>query len=592
MKIQYKAASVMTLFGAVIVALLSLGYDMLSHRIAINDAMNNIQNISEEVALHVDSNLKEKAAIATTMSSAPLIKDALLKSNSEFAVLADTERKQEMERRNQQWMKTVDSNDPFIQSHMSNPVAEYLKNQQTIMPGEYGEIFLTNRYGVMIATTSKLTTLAHRHKYWWQACLDDGQGRIFLDDRGFDSSVQDYVLGVVVPIKDGNEIIGILKCNINIMGPLTYVIQEFSLRNSGRMKIVRSGGLIMSERGVVPLSTQLNEALIELLAKKERGTATITENNKTQLVAFSPIRITMGSKQFGFGGKQESIDHIKGNKGEAWHVVIYHLEDDAIESAHEVTSIIILFGIIFTLLTAAAALIFGKLAAKPIVGLATTARNIGEGDFDSRTNVHSNDEIGDLAKSLNKMAKNLQDTMASRNELIFEVEQRKKAEEKLQILSTTDALTGADNRRAFNDKLHTNIGRAKRHNEPLSLLLLDIDHFKKVNDSYGHDVGDMVLKTFVRAVTECIRQEDIIARWGGEEFTILLPQTGKDAALQQAERLREQISLYDFPTVGHMTASIGHTELQDQDTPDSLVKRADNALYQAKEGGRNIVKSC
>lgn len=582
----------MTLFGAVIVTMLSIGYDMLNHKIVIDKELINIENISKEVALHINSHLKEKAAIATTLSTAPIIKDALLISNAMFSVLPDAERKQEIDNRNQQWIETADSSDPFIRAHMGNPVAEYLKYQQTITPGEYGELFLTNRYGVMIATTGKLTTLAHRHKYWWIACFDNGQGRIFLDDRGFDSSVQGYVIGVVIPIRDGNEIIGILKCNVNIMGTLSDAVHQFGQRNSGKMKIVRTGGLIISEPNVVPLSTMLNEALIEPIKTKESGTTIIVENNEKLLVAFAPIQITMGSELFGFGGHQESIDHIKGNKGEAWHVIISQREEDAIIYAHEATSVIVLMGAIFTLLAAAGALLLGKWAAKPIVELATIARNIGEGNFDSRHSVSSNDEIGNLAKSLNKMAHNLQETMASRDELIFEVEQRKKAEEKLKILSTTDELTGVANRRAFNDKLHTNIGRAKRYHEPLSLLILDIDHFKKVNDSYGHNVGDLILKTLVSALTAGIRQEDLIARWGGEEFCILLPQTGKDAGLQQAERLRKRVADYDFPTVGQVTVSIGHTELQDQDIPDSLVKRADNALYLAKRAGRNIVKSC
>ncbi|MBT3807790.1 MAG: diguanylate cyclase [Desulfobacula sp.] len=592
MKIQYKAASIMTLFGVVIVILLSGGYDVLSHKLVIEKEMKNIKNLSEEVALHVESHLKEKTKIAMTISSAPLIKDALLKSNSEFAEFAGEKRKQEIDSRNRQWMKTADISDPFIQAHMANPVAEYLKSQQIILPGEYGEIFLTNRFGVMIATTGKLTTLAHSHKYWWLASYGDGQGRIFLDDRGFDTSVGGYVLGVVIPIRDGNEIIGILKCNVNIIGSLTDVVQEFALRHSGRMKIVRTGGLILSEHSIAPLSTQVNDHIVKALWKKETGTTIIAGNNEDQLVAFSPVQITMGSEKFGFGGSKESIDHIKGNKGEGWHIVISLSEEKAIGTAHEATLTIIIVGIIFTLLTAIVASLLGKWAARPIVELATTAQTIGEGRLDTRANLISNDEIGSLAKSLNRMAKNLQDTMTSRDELIHEVEQRKKVEEKLHLLSTTDELTGAYNRRAFNDYLHTNIGRAKRYNEPLSMLLLDVDHFKNINDSHGHDVGDLVLKSLVCVIKESIRQEDTMARWGGEEFTILLPQTGKDAALQQAERLREKIFMHNFPKIDHLTVSIGHTELQDNDTSDSFVKRADDALFQAKEGGKNIVISC
>lgn len=417
MKIQYKAASTITLIGVVVVILLSLGYDIYSYKIVIDKEMKNIKDLSEEVALHLESRLREKIAIATTLSSSPLIKDALLKSNSDFTELSDDERKQEIGRRNQKWVKTADTNDPFIQSHMTNSVAEYLKHQQIIMPGEYGEIFLTNRYGVMIATTGKLTTLAHAHKYWWLGCYDDGRGRIFLDDRGFDTSVQGYVLGVVIPIKDKNEIIGILKSNVNIMGPLTDIVQKFVLRHPGRIKIVRTGGVIVSESGTVPLSTKVNEALVEVLQKKDKGTSIITKNNGKHLAAYSPIPITMGSEQFGFGGSQESIDHIKGNEGDAWHILITLSKEKATETTHRITLVIIIVGIILTFLIATVAMLLGKWIAKPIIQLANTAQSIGKGHLDTRAEVLSNDEIGSLAKSLNSMTKNLQNTMTSKDEL-------------------------------------------------------------------------------------------------------------------------------------------------------------------------------
>lgn len=176
------------------------------------------------------------------------------------------------------------------------------------------------------------------------------------------------------------------------------------------------------------------------------------------------------------------------------------------------------------------------------------------------------------------------------NELIHEVERRQEVEEKLKILVSTDELTNAYNRRAFNSYLHINIARAKRYNEPLSILMLDIDHFKNINDSYGHDVGDLVLKALAHIAKGSIRQEDIFARWGGEEFTVLLPQTGKDTALQLAERLRQAIAEHHFPKSLYVTVSIGYTTLQDNDSSELFVKRADTALYQAKDLGRNIVR--
>jgi signal transduction histidine kinase len=428
MKIKYKAASIMALFGTILVFLLSVGYNILNRQIVIEKELENIKYFSEEAALHLDSHLNEKIKIASTLSSSPLIKDALLKSNAQFAALSDLKRKNEIDKLNLQWKNTANINSPFLQSYLTNPVAEYLKQQQTIIPDEYGEIFLTNRYGVMIATTGKLTTLAHAQKYWWQATYHDGEGKIFLDDRGFDNSVKGYVLGVVIPIKDKNEIIGILKCNVNTMGSLTDIVQEFSSRQQGNMSVVRTGGLIVAEQGKIPLSTQVDKNIIMSLQQRKSGTKVIEKNKERKLIAFAPVSMTMGSKQFGFGGSKESIDHLKGNKGEGWYIVISLDEIQALATATKTTREIIIIGLIFTLLTAVVALLFGNWLAKPIVKLATTARIIGDGHLDTRIPINSNDEIGSLAKSLNAMASNLYETMASRDELETEVKQRKKAE--------------------------------------------------------------------------------------------------------------------------------------------------------------------
>ncbi len=165
----------------------------------------------------------------------------------------------------------------------------------------------------------------------------------------------------------------------------------------------------------------------------------------------------------------------------------------------------------------------------------------------------------------------------------------KEAEEKLQRLSTTDPLTGTYNRRMFMDMLSREMTRSGRYGEPFSLLMFDIDHFKRVNDTYGHDVGDRVLVEVVELSMELIRQSDILARWGGEEFMVLLPQTNPDMALALGERLRQRISEYRFTDAGRLTVSIGVAHQQQLDTIDSLLKRVDTAMYRAKETGRNRV---
>jgi PAS domain S-box-containing protein len=440
MKIQHKASLIMMIFGATLVLLLSVSYEFLSRRTIIAGELINLKNISNEIAQHINSHLKEKANIALTLSSAPLITTTLLKSNAEFSTLQEAERKSIIAERNERWIQTKNPDDPFIQAHMSNPAAQYLKKQQELLPATYGEIFLTNAYGVMIATTGKLTTLAHAHKYWWKAGFHDGRGKVFLDDRGFDTSAQGYVLGVVVPIKDGDQTIGILKCNVNISGPLTDVIQEFSQRNPGRIMVVRTGGLVVREEGITPLSTTVPDQIVSLLQTGTKGGATIREpitGAENQLVAFSPVTVTQGSEKIGFGGSKVSIDHLKGNKGESWYIIISLSKKKALAASHKATLVMLLCGVIFTLFTALVALILGRLIAKPIVELALTAERIGAGNLDARTDIRLNDEIGSLALSLNTMVERLADITVSRDKLTEEIEHRKEIEKKLSQFKLT-----------------------------------------------------------------------------------------------------------------------------------------------------------
>ncbi|MCK5687486.1 HAMP domain-containing protein [bacterium] len=417
MKIQYKAFLLISLFGIIIISILSWGYNVYNAKIILNKEFKNIKNIAEEISLHMQSILIGKTVISKTLSSAPVIKDFLLKSNVKFGAFSPEKQKQEIERLNRKWIETEDINDPFIKSYMTNSVSEFLKSQQTIVPDEYGEIFLTNKYGVMISTTGKLTTLAHSHKYWWQAGYHNGKGRIFLDDRGYDTSVQGYVIGVVIPIKYENEIIGILKSNVNIMGPLTHAIQEFSQRSHGIVEIVRTSGLVVAGNNVKPLTKKLSNFIVNKLKLKKLGTAMINVQNKNLLVAYDPLKVTLGSDSIGFGGSKESIDHIKGNKGDAWHIVITLDEKKAFEIVRETGSLLILFGVIVTFFAACIAFLLAKLLAKPLVELAITAKSIGEGNLDTQAMVKSKDEIGSLAKTINEMANNLKITMASRDEV-------------------------------------------------------------------------------------------------------------------------------------------------------------------------------
>ena len=199
-------------------------------------------------------------------------------------------------------------------------------------------------------------------------------------------------------------------------------------------------------------------------------------------------------------------------------------------------------------------------------------------DLSYRLDFNNQDELGRLAREFNTMAEHL---MQHQN--------------KLEELSVRDGLTGVYNRREFEKRLSEETHRARRYNEVFSILMLDVDHFKDVNDRYGHQAGDEALITVADLVRLNVRPVDVVCRYGGEELTVILPQTDASGARIVAERIRSTIaeSLTTTPqgdTI-HITVSIGlSTFPQDGDTGARLVTAADQALYAAKQDGRNLVR--
>lgn len=154
-------------------------------------------------------------------------------------------------------------------------------------------------------------------------------------------------------------------------------------------------------------------------------------------------------------------------------------------------------------------------------------------------------------------------------------------------LAMTNSLTQVDNRRLLNQLLQEEVTRAARHHLPLSVLMLDLDRFKNINDSFGHNAGDKVLQEVAQQIRQSLRTSDPFGRWGGDEFLCLATSTDGGQAVELAERLREFLQQCQFTTVGKVTASFGVTTYQKGDTPETLIRRADMGLYKAKACGRN-----
>jgi diguanylate cyclase (GGDEF)-like protein len=238
-----------------------------------------------------------------------------------------------------------------------------------------------------------------------------------------------------------------------------------------------------------------------------------------------------------------------------------------------------LFKIIFILVISGISIFFialfllRKKVLIPIEYLMDIINKIKTDNKDYEKIIFCNDEIGAFTEQLFEMK-----------------EQRDRDFEKLKELSITDPLTGIKNRRSFFEISEKFFKLAKRKELALSIIMLDIDFFKKVNDTYGHIIGDEILKFLVQIVDKELRDSDIFARYGGEEFIIMLPDTTLDGAFKTANKLRKIIE--DTPYEGDVevpiTISLGVAQLKNEKIFNDLIIRADDALYKAKDSGRNI----
>lgn len=271
------------------------------------------------------------------------------------------------------------------------------------------------------------------------------------------------------------------------------------------------------------------------------------------------------------------------------------------------------------------AVLFGKVLSakvvKPVRMLIARCRAIAKGEPDEGVEIRSGDELEELVEAFNTMSRQLtasrteaeearrslehardlleqrvaernRDLMQVNERLLLEVAERARAEEQLAHAARADPLTGLMNRRAMLEQLEYQVARYQRNATPFTLILADLDHFKSINDTHGHDAGDQALMEIAEQLKQGLRAQDLVARWGGEEFLILLPDTDLEGGLVVAEDLRECIAAHRLPVGGEtltLTLSLGVAAFCANRPLNACIKAADTALYQAKVQGRNRV---
>lgn len=226
----------------------------------------------------------------------------------------------------------------------------------------------------------------------------------------------------------------------------------------------------------------------------------------------------------------------------------------------------------------------------PIEQLSTSTRGLGENLKIEKIAAVGIVEVDHLSSNFNLLI----DELEMRTDALVDLQLREeilaKEAELLARLALTDSLTNLGNRRKLDKTLTAESYRASRFNHPYGVLLLDIDYFKRVNDSYGHQVGDRVLVEIANLLKSVTRKTDTLGRWGGEEFLIICPEIDKNGLLKLAENIREKIADHEFPVTGRMTGSFGISLYQAGDGPEDIISRADKALYRAKCEGRNRIE--
>jgi diguanylate cyclase (GGDEF)-like protein len=226
-------------------------------------------------------------------------------------------------------------------------------------------------------------------------------------------------------------------------------------------------------------------------------------------------------------------------------------------------------------------------------GVAPVVMLTGYGSEDVAVEAMQRGAVGYIPKnklSRDRLIKAIDDAITRWSQL----QQSKANQEELERIANYDSLTGLLNRRAVMQKLDEQVQHAKRYEEPLSIIMLDIDHFKKVNDRYGHIIGDNVLEKVASVISSVVRATDIVGRYGGEEFIVILPHTEGSVTLTVSERIRKAVEEAEMVGSNGDTFSVTVSQgvgsyIQDEDI-NSLIQRADAALYQAKENGRNRVE--
>ncbi|MEK6683051.1 MAG: diguanylate cyclase [Nitrospirota bacterium] len=459
-------------------------------------------------------------------------------------------------------------------------------------PLQYHLIILTDREGRVIGASPRQSAgrQSYRGEMEWEAAFDGGKGKPFVGDITWDPVLSAYTLNMAVPVRRNGEMAGVLLL-IHTVDRLFKSVTDVHIGRTDHTMLASSDGSLLFCPIFQIKNHTLAKSLSQEIFKKEDGWST------TRADVHYPGREAIN----GFSQVRLKIDDLspKSLGGRRWAIFTSQDPKETYEPLRSLLGWTALSAGMGVLILVVLAILAIRTIVRPITLLQTKAHEIIQGiralPMDRRKvvtphgapemNIDTGDEVKDLAEAFSEMV----GTLESSRRLLTETTRR------LEEMAITDELTGLYNRRYMMEELKAEFSRSMRFGLPLSCLAIDLDFFKEVNDRCGHLAGDEVLRQISDLFHENFREPDILARIGGEEFLVILPQTDIRGALAKGELLRGQVERHAF-TIDHgetirLTISIGAAAYPDEriHNTDHLLKVTDDALYRSKETGRNRV---
>ena len=442
---------------------------------------------------------------------------------------------------------------------------EYLRSLQDKFP-DFEQLLVLDAQARIIASGAQRASAVQLPADWQKIMRQENQvvGDAYWDDR---ASKGKLLVAVPVTRADG-QLIGAFAAEIGL-APIQTVLREFGTDGLGTLSLVTEAGAVVAASGdITPalLKTRLSDETLKRVAAREHAAVSFRNAARLDVIA--------------------TMDRVPQLR---WAIVAEMPSDEAFREVRRFRTVAIVVVVLLLSIVSWTAYRLGLVIVRPIERLAAGATVVATGDLDvDLPSTGEGGEVDALTAVFNNMVRRLR---AGRQQLASVNEMLRHKNDDLELLSVTDGLTGLVNHRALMQRLSEETLRSKRNERRFSVIMADVDFFKKYNDEFGHPAGDEVLKQVAVILKDATRNVDCAARYGGEEFALLLPETAIDGALEVAERIRSRAASTEFAG-RKVTLSIGVAEFPtDADTGAKIIAVADKALYEAKRSGRNRVVS-